>query len=186
MGRRLLLIGPPGAGKGTQAAMLCRTIGIPHVSTGVMLRDHVARGTELGMEAKAIMDAGDLVPDEIVVAMVAERLAEADAACGFLLDGFPRTTAQAESLAEVLGDERGLETVVNIDVPEDEVVARILRRGEMEGRADDSEETARNRMAVYRAQTEPLLEFYTDIVTTVDGVGTIDEVFARICRALAE
>jgi adenylate kinase len=186
MGRRLLLIGPPGAGKGTQAAMLCGAVGIPHVSTGVMLRDHVARGTDLGREAAAIMEAGDLVPDEIVIAMVRERLAEADAECGFLLDGFPRTVAQAEALEGVLTD-RPLEVVVSIEVPEDEVVRRILHRGELEGRADDSEETARNRMAVYREQTEPLLAFYTarGMVVGVDGVGSIDEVFARIALALA-
>jgi len=186
MGRRLLLIGPPGAGKGTQAAMLCTMIGIPHVSTGVMLRDHVARGTELGLQAKAIMEAGDLVSDEIVIAMVAERLGEDDAACGFLLDGFPRTVAQAEALEGVLAG-RPLEVVVSIEVPEDEVVARILNRARLEGRVDDNEETARNRMAVYRAQTEPLLAFYAErgLVAEVDGVGSIDEVFARIARALA-
>ncbi len=184
MGRRLLLVGPPGAGKGTQAAMLCRLLGVPHVSTGVMLRDHVARGTDLGRRAQAIMEAGELVSDEIVIAMVTERLAEDDCTCGFLLDGFPRTGAQAEALDRVL-EQRPLEAVVDIEVPEEEVVARILKRGEIEGRSDDSEETARNRMAVYREQTEPLLEHYSDRVVPVDGVGSIDEVFSRIARALA-
>lgn len=184
MGRRLLLVGPPGAGKGTQAAMLCRLLGVPHVSTGAMLRDHVARGTDLGLRARAIMDAGELVSDEIVVAMVAERLLEDDAACGFLLDGFPRTEPQAEALEDVL-EGRPLEAIVSIEVPEHEVVSRILKRADVEGRSDDSEETARNRMAVYREQTEPLLAFYSERVIPVDGVGTIDEVFSRIARALA-
>jgi adenylate kinase len=184
MGRRLLLVGPPGAGKGTQAAMLCTLLGVPHVSTGVMLRDHVYRGTELGRRAASIMEAGELVPDAVVNAMVAERLGEADCRCGFLLDGFPRTEAQAGALDGVLED-RPLEAVVNIDVPEDEVVSRILKRGALEGRDDDSEEIARTRLAVYRRQTEPLLDHYAERVVPVDGVGTIDEVFARIARALA-
>jgi adenylate kinase len=184
MGRRLLVLGPPGAGKGTQAAMLCRAIGIPHVSTGEMLRDHVSRGTELGAKAKAIMDAGDLVSDEIVIAMVEERLAADDAACGFLLDGFPRTAAQAEALDEVLGTERGLEAVINLEAPDEEVVGRILARG----RSDDTEETVRNRIAVYHEQTAPLIEFYDrrGLVTRVDGVGEIDEVLARIVAVLAQ
>jgi adenylate kinase len=182
MGRRLLILGPPGAGKGTQAAMVCRAIGIPHVSTGEMLRDHVARGTELGARAKEIMDGGGLVPDEIVIAMVAERLADADAACGFLLDGFPRTRAQAEALDGVLGDS-GLDAVVSIEVPEDEIVQRIMLRG----RSDDTEEAVRTRLAVYLGQTAPLIEFYGDrgLLRPVDGFGTIDEVLARIVGVLA-
>jgi adenylate kinase len=182
MGRRLLILGPPGAGKGTQAAMLCRAVGIPHMSTGEMLRDHVARGTDLGRRADEIMAAGDLVPDEIVIAMVRERLDESDAACGFLLDGFPRTAPQAEALDEALS-ERPLEAVVNIEVDEEELVSRMLARG----RADDTEETVRNRFVVYREQTLPLIEHYDrqGLIRTVDGMGTIDEVFARICRALA-
>jgi adenylate kinase len=184
MGRRLLLVGPPGAGKGTQAAMLSAALGVPHVSTGVMLRDHVARGTALGRQARSDMEAGELVSDEIVVAMATERLAEADCECGFLLDGFPRTEAQAVALDEALED-RPLEMVVSIEVPDDEVVSRIVKRGVIEGRTDDSEETARNRLAVYRKQTEPLLEYYSGRIVSVDGVGTIDGVFARIARVLA-
>lgn len=182
MGRRLLLLGPPGAGKGTQAEMLCRALGIPHVSTGVMLRDHVARGTDLGRKAKAIMDAGDLVSDEIVVAMVEERLAAPDAACGFLLDGFPRTIPQAEALDRVPG--AGLDAVVVIEVPEAELVRRALARG----RSDDTAETVANRFAVYRRQTEPLIAHYRDrgtAVRPVDGVGEIGEVLCRIVAALA-
>lgn len=183
MGRRLLMLGPPGAGKGTQAAVLCRAIGIPHVSTGMMLRDHVERGTELGARASEIMDSGDLVPDEIVIAMVEERLAAADAACGFLLDGFPRTRSQAEALDAVLGPDRGLEAVINIEAPEDEVVQRILARG----RSDDTEETVRTRIAVYEEQTAPLVEFYQarGLLTRVDGVGEIGEVLARVVAVLA-
>jgi len=183
MGRRLLILGPPGAGKGTQAEMLCRAIGIPHVSTGVMLREHVDMGTDLGLRAKAIMDSGALVPDDIVIGMVEERLGRDDAACGFLLDGFPRTAPQAEALDSVLGDERGLEAVVYVDVPENEVVERILARG----RSDDTEEAVRTRIDVYRADTEPLIEFYEarGIVHRIDGVGGIDEVLSRIVEALA-
>jgi adenylate kinase len=183
MGRRLLILGPPGAGKGTQAAMLCRAMGIPHVSTGEMLRDHVTRGTQLGKEAEEIMDAGDLVPDGIVIAMVEERLGRDDAACGFLLDGFPRTAAQAEALDGVLGDDRALEAVIYVDVPEDEIVARILARG----RSDDTEEAVRTRIAVYREETEPLVDLYTErgLVMPVYGAGEIDEVLARIVKALA-
>lgn len=183
MGRRLLILGPPGAGKGTQASVLCRAIGIPHVSTGMMLRDHVERGTDLGSRAKAIMDTGDLVPDEIVVAMVEERLGEEDAHCGFLLDGFPRTRPQAEALDRVLGADRALEAVINLEAPEEEVVQRILSRG----RSDDTEETVRTRIAVYQDQTAPLIELYTErgILTRVDGVGAIDEVLARIVAVLA-
>jgi adenylate kinase len=181
MGRRLLMIGPPGAGKGTQAEMLCRAIGIPHMSTGEMLRDHVGRGTSLGERAKKIMDAGDLVSDDIVIAMVDERLQQDDAACGFLLDGFPRTRAQAKALDELLVD-RPLEAVINLDVSEDEVVGRILGRG----RSDDTEEAVRTRLAVYADQTAPLIEHYSEILLTVDGVGSISEILGRIVRVLAE
>ncbi len=183
MGRRLLILGPPGAGKGTQADMLCRAIGIPHVSTGVMLRDHVERGTELGARAKEIMDSGDLVPDEIVTAMVEERLAAPDAVCGFLLDGFPRTRPQAEALVGMLGPGRALDAVVNLDAPEEEVVQRILARG----RSDDTEDVVRTRIAAYLEQTAPLIDFYeTDgLLARVDGVGTIGEVMARVVAALA-
>jgi adenylate kinase len=187
MGRRLLIVGPPGAGKGTQAAMLARALGIPHVSTGEMLRGHVARGTELGKRAKVIMDAGDLVPDEIVIAMVKERLGEGDAACGFLLDGFPRTAAQAEALDREVAD-RPLEMVLSLEVGEEEVVARLLKRAAIEGRSDDTEATVRNRLAVYRAQTEPLIAYYQrrGILRPIDGVGSIEEIFSREAAALAE
>ena len=187
MGRRLLILGAPGAGKGTQAAMVCRALGIPHVSTGEMLRDHVAEGTELGQQAQAIIERGELVSDDIMIAMVEERLERDDAACGFLLDGFPRTTPQAEGLDTVLA-ERPLEMVVNLEVDEDEVVDRILERGRREGRADDTPETVRNRLRVYRELTEPLIAYYEErgILRAVDGMGTIPEIFARVARTLTE
>jgi adenylate kinase len=183
MGRRLLLIGPPGAGKGTQAELLCKALGIPHISTGAMLRDHVARGTELGKQAKVIMDAGDLVSDEIVVGMVEQRLAEPDAACGFLLDGFPRSRPQAEALDRVAGGGT-LDAVVVLEVAEEELVKRALARG----RSDDTAETVANRFSVYRTQTEPLIAYYRESgrpVVTVDGVGEILEVLSRIVVVLA-
>lgn len=183
MGRRLLILGPPGAGKGTQAEVLCRALGIPHVSTGAMLREHVDGGTELGVLAREIMDSGELVSDEIVVAMVADRLSRDDAACGWLLDGFPRNPAQAAALDSILGD-RAVDTVVVIDAPEDEIVARMLARG----RSDDTAEATRTRLAVYREQTAPLLDLYErrGVVRYVDGVGEISEVLCRIVEVLAE
>jgi adenylate kinase len=182
VGRRLLILGPPGAGKGTQAEKLCRAIGIPHVSTGEMLRDHVERRTDLGSRAKAIMDAGDLVHDEIVIAMVQQRLSAPDAACGFLLDGFPRTLSQAVSLDEALGD-RTLDAAIVIEVPESEIVARMRARG----RSDDTEDAVQTRLALYREQTEPLVDFYDrrGSMIRVDGVGSVLEVLTRIVEALA-
>lgn len=178
-----MILGPPGAGKGTQAQMVCRALGIPHVSTGAMLREHVEAGTDLGRLAKEIMDTGDLVSDAIVVAMVAERLSREDAACGWLLDGFPRNASQARALDGILGD-RGIDIVVMVDAPEDEIVARVLARG----RSDDTAETTRTRLAVYREQTAPLIELYElrGLMRRVDGVGDIPEVLCRIVGVLAE
>ena len=167
--------------------MVCRAVGIPHISTGEMLRDNIDRGTELGLAAQEIIDAGDLVSDEIVIGMVGDRLDRPDAACGFLLDGFPRTIHQAEALDALLGEERALEAVIVLDVIEDEVVRRLLERAAKEGRADDNEETIRNRMAVYHEQTEPLIAYYGEagIVRSVDGMGSIEEIFGRIAAVLA-
>ena len=151
------------------------------------MRQAVADGTELGKQADAIMQAGDLVPDELVVAMVAERLGADDAACGYLLDGFPRNVAQAEALDAAIG-EGALEVALLLEADEDELVARLLKRAEDEGRADDNEETIRNRQAVYRRETAPLAAYYPEHdvdVLTVDGLGTIDEVFSRVAGALA-
>jgi adenylate kinase len=178
---RLLFIGPPGAGKGTQASRVAQRIGIPHVSTGEMFRDNVANGTELGRKVEAIMAAGDYVPDEVTVAMLADRIAEPDAVGGFILDGFPRTIAQVEALDELLGDD-GLDTVVVFEVDEDQLTERMMARG----RADDTEETMRNRFEVYHHQTQPLLEIYggRGITVSVNGMGGIEEITDRVIAAL--
>lgn len=178
---RLLFIGPPGAGKGTQAGRVADRLGIPHISTGDMFRHHVAAGTELGKQVKAIMEAGDYVPDSITVAMLKERIAEDDAAGGFILDGFPRTIAQVEALDELIGED-GLDKVVLFRVDNDVLVERMLARG----RADDNEETIRNRLNVYEEQTAPLIDLYRErgVLVEVDGVGEIDEITERVLAAL--
>jgi adenylate kinase len=183
MGRRILFLGPPGAGKGTQAARLAAALGIPHISTGAMLREAAAEGTELGKKAESIMAAGDLVPDDLVVALVEERLSREDAACGYLLDGFPRNLAQAEALRDALGDD-AVEVAMLLEVEEDEIVDRLTKRAADEGRADDNEDTIRRRFEVYREETEPLIGVYGDKVVSVSGEGTVDEVFAGIVGAL--
>jgi adenylate kinase len=178
---KLLFIGPPGAGKGTQAARVAERLGIPHISTGDMFRHHVSTGTDLGLRVDAIMKAGDYVPDEITVAMLAERISEPDASTGFILDGFPRTSGQVEALDSLIGSD-GLDRVVVLAVDEDALVERLLARG----RVDDTEDTVRNRFEVYQGQTQPLLDIYArrGVVATVDGMGTIDEVTERILTAL--
>ena len=183
----MILLGPPGAGKGTQATSLIDRLGIPHVSTGDMLRAAVAAETPVGLQAKAVMEAGELVSDEIVIGIAEERLSEADAKTGFLLDGFPRTIAQAEALEgllEKLGVE--LEYCLALTVDNDAIVERLLKRAEIEGRADDNEETIRERMREYDAKTAPLLDFYKSRgrLVEVDGMGTIEEVGERIKQAL--
>ena len=185
---RLLLIGPPGAGKGTQAEVLASTFGIPAISTGDIFRANVKNQTELGLKVKAIMDAGEYVPDEITNAIVANRLAESDAAEGFLLDGYPRTPDQVVELDKVLAaDGKALDVVVQIVADTDEVVARLLKRAQEQGRADDTEEVIRHRMSVYAEQTAPLIDVYEarDLVVTVDGLGQVAEVTERILSALA-
>lgn len=178
---KLLFIGPPGAGKGTQAGRVADRLGIPHISTGDMFRHHVAAGTELGKQVKAIMEAGGYVPDSITVAMLKERIAEDDAAGGFILDGFPRTIAQVEALDELIGED-GLDKVVLFRVDNDVLVERMLARG----RADDNEETIRNRLNVYEEQTAPLIDLYRErgVLVEVDGVGEIDEITERVLAAL--
>lgn len=178
---RLLFIGPPGAGKGTQAQRVAERLGIPHISTGDMFRDHVSRATGLGKKVEAIMAAGDYVPDEITVAMLRERIAQPDAQNGFILDGFPRTEGQVESLDKLIGRD-GLDRVVVFEVHEDELVDRMLSRG----RADDTEETIRNRFRIYLEQTQPLLDIYSDRdrTVTVNGLGDIEDVTERILDAI--
>lgn len=178
---KLLFIGPPGAGKGTQAARVADRLGIPHVSTGEMFRHHVGQGTALGRQVKAIMEAGDYVPDSITVAMLEERISEDDARDGFILDGFPRTLPQVSALDALIG-EQGLDRVVLFEVDEDELAQRMLARG----RADDTEETIRNRFAIYHEQTQPLVDLYRGrgVVVRVDGMGDMDEVTERVLAAV--
>ncbi|MDQ1580216.1 MAG: adenylate kinase [Microbacteriaceae bacterium] len=186
---RLLLIGPPGSGKGTQAARLAEIFGVPAVSTGDIFRANVKNGTALGLEAKSYMDAGEYVPDSLTNAIVHDRLQEVDAAGGFLLDGYPRTAEQVAELDRLLAsDGTSLDAVVQLVADPDEVVRRLLKRAVDQGRTDDTEDVIRHRMALYEEQTAPLLDIYgaRGLVTKVDALGAFDEVTARILAALAE
>lgn len=185
---RLMLLGPPGAGKGTQAAKIAEAYAIPHISTGDIFRANVKNETPLGQEAKGFMDRGDLVPDDVVNRMVFDRLTEDDTAGGYILDGYPRTVQQATELDGFLG-ERGeaLDAVLRFDVGKDELVARLLGRAEEEGRADDTEEVIRNRLAVYEEQTKPLEDYYAKrgLLHDVEAVGEIDTITKRALELLA-
>jgi adenylate kinase len=213
---RVILLGPPGAGKGTQAVRIAETFRIPHISTGDILRANVREGTPLGQEAKRFMDAGDLVPDEVIIGMVGDRLVEPDAAMGFLFDGFPRTVPQAQALEELLvGRETPLDVVLRLAVAKDEVVERLTGRrtcsqcgrifhlrfdpptdasrcddcgGELQQRDDDTEDVVLNRLEVYASQTEPLEHFYWErgLLRDVEAIGTPDEVFASAEGILRE
>jgi len=188
-GVRLLIVGPPGVGKGTQAARIAETLGIPTISTGDIFRSNIANATELGTQVKAIVDAGDYVPDSLTNALVADRLGEADAHGGFLLDGYPRTLAQVEYLEELLAAHgHALDAVVRLTADEDEIVTRLRRRALEQGRADDTEEAIRHRQDVYRRETEPLLAAFAErgLLVEVDGVGAVDEVTDRVFAALAD
>ena len=180
---KIVLLGPPGAGKGTQAEKLAEKLGIPQISTGELFRQNIGDGTKLGLEAKRYLDAGDLVPAELTNQLVDDRLDHADAANGFILDGYPRSVAQAKALHEML-ERRGtdIDAVVEFRVSEDELLQRLKGRG----RADDTEDVIRNRMKVYRDETAPLLEYYSEQLKTVDAVGSVDEVFARALHALGK
>jgi len=178
---RVVLLGPPGAGKGTQAVLLSEKLGVPHISTGDLFRANIGQQTPLGLEAQKYMDAGDLVPSEVTNRMVEARVGEPDAANGFVLDGYPRTVDQADALEKILADiDKKLDAVLCFVVAEDTVVERMLARG----RADDSEDVIRNRLRVYREETEPLLDHYDGLVVSVDGVGEVEEVNARALSAL--
>jgi adenylate kinase len=180
---RVVLLGPPGAGKGTQAEKLAEKLEIPQISTGELFRQNIGDGTKLGLEAKRYLDAGDLVPSDLTNQLVDDRLDHADAANGFILDGYPRSVEQAKALHEML-ERRGtdIDAVLEFRVSEDELFQRLKARG----RADDTEEVIRNRMKVYRDETAPLLEYYSGQLKTVDAVGSLDEVFARALRALGK
>ncbi|HEY6932520.1 MAG TPA: adenylate kinase [Marmoricola sp.] len=185
---RLILMGPPGAGKGTQAKFVAGRFGVPAISTGDIFRANVSQGTPLGLEAKKYMDAGEYVPDEVTNRMVRNRIDEADAESGFLLDGYPRTLAQVEELDGMIRHTgHKLDAAVVLTVDEEELVQRLLHRAQVEGRADDTEEVIRRRQEVYTEQTEPLIGVYRQrgILHEVDGMGGVDEVTERIFSELA-
>lgn len=184
---RLILFGPPGAGKGTQANNIAKSYVAAHISTGDMLRAAVKNGADLGTLAKSYMDKGELVPDDVIIGIIKDRIKEEDAKKGFMLDGFPRTITQAEALSEMLeAESESIDTVVSIEVNDEEIIERILQRAKIEGREDDAEDVVRNRLNVYHNQTEPLKAYYESagVLAEVDGMGTIDEVFERIQAVL--
>jgi adenylate kinase len=184
---RIVLLGPPGAGKGTQAVRVAARFHSPHVATGDIFRANVAEGTELGRAAQEYMDRGDLVPDDVVIAMVMERLAEADCAGGFVLDGFPRTVNQAEALDLRLADlGTPLGAVLCFEADEDELLRRLAGRAAALGRADDVEQTIRHRLEVFAIKTRPLIDYYRHrrLLTMIDGVGCVEEVTTRILGGL--
>lgn len=186
---RLLIVGPPGAGKGTQAARISERFGIPTISTGDIFRKNIAEQTELGVQVKAIVDAGDYVPDSLTNALVTDRLSEADADGGFLLDGYPRTPAQVEYLNDLLASHgHSLDAVIRLVADQEEIVRRLRLRSTEQGRADDSEDAIRHRQEVYQRETAPLIEMFgrQGLLVEVDGLGAVDDVTERIFSALAE
>ena len=185
--KRLIIMGPPGAGKGTQAVRIAERFGIPAISTGDIFRSNIKDGTDLGKQVQKILDSGGYVPDEVTNAIVRDRLAWVDAAPGFLLDGYPRTPGQVDFLDQVLAEHgHALDGVIELTVDEEAVVARLLKRAEIEGRADDNEETIRNRQSIYRKETAPIIAIYEDhgILIKIDGMGTVDEVTERVIKAV--
>jgi adenylate kinase len=188
-GGRFLIVGPPGVGKGTQAARISDAFDIPTISTGDIFRSNIAEGTELGKQVKAIVDAGDYVPDSLTNALVEDRLRSADAANGFLLDGYPRTPDQVQHLDALLAaDGQALDAVIRLLADREEIVRRLRKRALEQGRADDSEEAIRHRQEVYQRETEPVVAMYRDrgVLVEVDGLGEIEEVTQRIFARLAE
>jgi adenylate kinase len=185
---RLVLLGAPGSGKGTQAAQLKEYLNVPHISTGELLRAAVNAGTPLGVQAKSVMEAGGLVSDDVVLGMLEERLLQTDTGNGFILDGYPRNLAQANALTILLAKlKQPIDKAVQLDVDIELLVARLAGRAKAEGRADDSPESVRKRLSVYADQTAPVVDFYRNLgkLTHLNGVGSLDEVFARITDALA-
>lgn len=186
----IVLFGPPGAGKGTQSEKLFRKFDLVHISTGDLFRTHLKSETELGMKARAYMDRGELVPDEITIGMLKEKVEENPGANGFIFDGFPRTTPQAEALDNLLASlDTSITACLSLHVPENELIQRLLHRGKTSGRADDSnEEVIRNRLAVYQRETAPLKDYYArqDKLREVNGVGTVEEIFERLSSTITE
>jgi adenylate kinase len=184
---RIVLLGPPGSGKGTQAGLLQRRLNVPHISTGELLRAAVAAGTPLGMQAKAKMDAGELVPDDLVLGLLEERLSQPDAAAGYLLDGYPRNVAQCQALDHLLGKlDQSLNRALALIVDEEQIVERLAVRAQQESRSDDSEAVVRNRLQVYRQQTAPVIDYYrkAGILTEIPGMGEIEAINQRLLAAL--
>jgi adenylate kinase len=184
---RIVILGAPGSGKGTQAAMMVEQMGIPHISTGALLRNAAKKGTELGLAAKALTDQGELVPDDIMSGIVEERLGREDVVNGFILDGYPRNVAQAEALDAILGRlGRPVQEAIHIDVDPEQIIKRIAKRAQVEGRADDTEKTVRNRMRIYAEQTAPVADYYEEkgLLTRVLGDGSKDEIQQRIISVL--
>jgi len=184
---RIVLLGAPGSGKGTQAALMEERLGMPHISTGVLLRNAAKRGTALGLQAKSIIDQGELVPDNIMSDMIEERLGREDVANGFILDGYPRNLAQAQSLDEMLGRlGQPADIAIQIDVDPEQIIKRIAGRAEQEGRADDSEDIVRNRMRIYHEKTAPVIDYYAGrgLLTHVLGDGGIEVILERILSVL--
>jgi adenylate kinase len=184
---RIVLLGAPGSGKGTQAALMVKRLGMPHISTGDLLRNAVKQGTELGLKAKSIIDSGELVPDEMIASMLEERLGRDDMANGFILDGYPRNLAQARSLDEML-ERLGqpADQAIQIDVDPEQIIKRLAVRAEQEGRTDDSEDVVRNRMRVYQEKTAPVIDYYAEcgLLTHVLGDGKVEDVLERILSVL--
>jgi adenylate kinase len=184
---RLIFLGPPGAGKGTQAKQLSQSCDVPHISTGDILRSAVANGTDLGKKAQFYMDAGELVPDDLIINLIRERLTAADAAPGWILDGFPRNVEQASFLDELLQEiKQPFDCVVNLEVPDEVIISRLVQRGEQEGRSDDTEATIRHRLEVYRERTEPLIDFYRgrQQLVSVDGNQPVDDVTDDLAKVV--
>jgi adenylate kinase len=179
-------MGPPGSGKGTQAAFIASAFDIPAISTGDIFRHHISERTELGVKVKAIVDAGDYVPDSLTNELVADRLSQPDAAKGFLLDGYPRTLDQVRFLDELVAADGKLEAVIRLTADDEELISRLTHRAHEQGRADDTEQAIRHRQNVYNEQTAPILEVYRErgLLVEVDGIGTVDEVAARIRESL--
>ncbi len=182
---RLILLGPPGAGKGTQAQKLSRDLGIPHISTGIILRQAAEQGTPLGKKARAVMDAGQLVSDDIMLGIIRDRLQQEDCDRGYILDGFPRTIPQAEALDELLaGHSEPPVVIASLQLDEQELKRRIAGRRSEVVRSDDAAETVLNRFQVYQEKTRPLLDYYGERVSHIDGKGSVDEVFGRLSELL--